>query len=312
MAAVNRYNSRSSYNMSESSSINEADSASQLNTSKFEAHKEVDEYNDVDDNNNNNSNSKQPNTISSNNNNDVDVYDDDDIDKHIKNYQFERNTRLTSSIRSNTKPQSSSTPAIQTRLPHEQPKQSDLQHKPSITKVVTHSKATAPVAPLNVTTTTTTTNDNKRQRNSESLSPLSPLPLNNSFAQIFSETIEQQQQQQQQQKAPIVDTRIQQQNEQQKQKQTISSSSTKSLQSGALSSTSSLLTTQTRVPDTIATPTISQSQLNSSRSTMRKFENSFTTNDEDEDIDWASSDEEIVKQEMETFERNQVFIIIFF
>jgi hypothetical protein len=268
MAAVNRYtSSRSSHNMSESSSINEADSASQLNASKFEAHNEDDEYKD------NNKNVK-PNIITDNNNNksviidEEEVEDDDDIDKHIKNYQFERNTRLTSSIRSNTKPQSSSTPSVQTRLPHEQPKKSDLQHKPSITKVVTHTKPAAPMAPITVSTTTT---DNK-QHNSESLSPLSPLPLNDSFASIFNDTIEKQQQKQQ-----IVDTRKQQ---------------------------------QQQTPSTKSTTSSSQNQqLSSNRSTVRKFENSFTTNDDDEDIDWASSDEEIVKQEMETFERNQVFIL---
>ena len=314
MATINRYSSRSSYK-SETSSINEADSTSQLNSSKFEAHNEDDEYTNND--NITNEISKKVVVVntatvaaddkSKNNNYDDEDEDDDDIDKHVKKYQFERNTRLTSSIR-NTKPQSASTPASQTRLPHnieqeqQQKKVDDLQNKPSITKVVRHSKASAPVAPvapLNVSTTyDVDNNNNNKQTNLQSPSLLSPLPLNDSFASIFTEAIEKQQKQQSNKQA---DSRT-------KQPET----STKSIPAPAIppvipqqtSSSSSLLAS--RQPFNR-----DQTQLNTSRTTMRKFENSFTTNDDDEDIDWASSDEEIVKQEIETFERNQVFIYFF-
>jgi hypothetical protein len=247
MSAVNRYSSRSSY-MSETSSINETDSASQLNASKFETYNEDDEYNTKDDDDN----------VNNNNNNEIKK-------EPVKStIHLERNTRLTSSIR-NTKPQSASTPSIQTRLPHNE--------EPVLTKIVTHVKSTAPVAPVT------------RQNSSQSTSPTEPLPLNDSFASIFTEAIQKQQQQQQQ---PPVETK------RQAPTQPSPSSSSVSIKSVA--------------PVPQQQRTINDASLNASRTTMRKFENSFTTNGDDSDIEWASSDEEIVKQEIETFERNQVFI----
>ena len=81
MTAVNRYtSSRSSHNMSaESSSINEADSASQLNSSKFEAHNAFNEDDEYKDNK----------SVVVNHVEEEEEEEEDDIDKHIKNYQFE-------------------------------------------------------------------------------------------------------------------------------------------------------------------------------------------------------------------------------